>query len=742
MTTRLWLVLSALAVAMAVAPAFGDVTRPVHVQIKEREPGSFLVQWRVPKVLPVRAMPTPVLPESCRPEGERIFLDQPSGWMNRQVYRCSEGLLGKTVGISYPMPNPTISTVIRVEFLSGERFAQSLDPLEESWQLPAGNIGAIDAWLRDARLATLTGTRHVVGHWVHVAFLLALILLGGATGSIRLVSAFAVGQLTAVVLTAVIGRAFEPAAAEICVAIAVAFLARETLRAQPEQRRIDGLAAGAGLFHGLALAALLPAAPDATGVAWPELLVLVLGMDAAMLALALLVSGVGTLAARRWRTAWVRPALSYVIGGTAVAAALGLAFVSPAPETSVTTNPRLPGMSGARTASGLPVSRRLAPQTIDAPIQSYLAVEPFEVRNEVLVRVGEVASVIDLRVSRDGYIEIETQSEVARQIGELVVSQSVVEIDGRVADEIIDRVGFATADATGVLPRQTPVREALDSALVGVTIVYLIEGMPDAVTLSWSEFSEATPAVPATVIDPEASISTVLTEAQPALRWENDLMENPVVTVTGVAVEPARLPLPLISLALFAAAVVLFVGGLRGRRRTTSFAGARIALALALIVGPLARVAIALPASLGSASLGSAPSESSARRILASVLPNVYRAFEFRDEAAAYDRLAVAVTGATLTDVYLQHRRSLEMEERGGARALVDAVEVLDVGAIEPRDDGGFNADASWTVGGTVTHFGHRHFRQNRYDTRVAVVPIDGMWKIRSIEVLEQERIR
>jgi hypothetical protein len=45
-------------------------------------------------------------------------------------------------------------------------------------------------------------------------------------------------------------------------------------------------------------------------------------------------------------------------------------------------------------------------------------------------------------------------------------------------------------------------------------------------------------------------------------------------------------------------------------------------------------------------------------------------------------------------------------------------------------------------VGGSVTHFGHRHFRQNRYDTRVALVPVDGNWKIRSIEILEQERVR
>ncbi len=50
--------------------------------------------------------------------------------------------------------------------------------------------------------------------------------------------------------------------------------------------------------------------------------------------------------------------------------------------------------------------------------------------------------------------------------------------------------------------------------------------------------------------------------------------------------------------------------------------------------------------------------------------------------------------------------------------------------------------EAIWTVGGTVTHFGHRHFRQNRYDARVALVPDEGIWKIRLIEVLNEERLR
>ena len=82
------------------------------------------------------------------------------------------------------------------------------------------------------------------------------------------------------------------------------------------------------------------------------------------------------------------------------------------------------------------------------------------------------------------------------------------------------------------------------------------------------------------------------------------------------------------------------------------------------------------------------------------------------------------------------------MEERGGARARVEAVEVVEVDSVESNDSGGFSADAAWTVGGTVTHFGHRHFRQNRYDARVEVVPDQGIWKLGSVEILDEQRLR
>jgi len=127
------------------------------------------------------------------------------------------------------------------------------------------------------------------------------------------------------------------------------------------------------------------------------------------------------------------------------------------------------------------------------------------------------------------------------------------------------------------------------------------------------------------------------------------------------------------------------------------------------------------------------------------VLPDVYRAFEFPTGAAAYDPLALTVAGPTLRSVYLEHRGAVEMEERGGTRARVEAREVTQVDSVEPGGPdapGGFVTRAKWTVGGTVTHFGERHFRQNGYDARIVVVPVEGSWKIQSIEVLDEERLR
>jgi hypothetical protein len=719
--------------------------QPIQVQIQEQEPGAFLVQWRVPKIIPFEAMPTLALPEGCRAEGERTLIDQPGGWLNRQLYRCSEELAGRTIRILYPLYNASLTTLVRVDFLSGERFAHVLNPSEDSWRVPEAGAGEL-AWLRGARRAVVEGASHVFGHWVHVLFLIAICMLGRGSW-VRLITAFAAGQLAAVALVAGLGIAPDPGVAEICMAIAVAVLAAQALRPPEARRQLGALAAIAGLFHGFGVAVTHARPEGVVGPEWLYLAFVVLGMDTALLALAFGVSTAGDLVARRWPSVPRRRALAYAVGGASVAVALSIGLGgTPAAEAETSTTPRLPGTAAASSGASVPGSRRLAPRAPDVPIQSFLAVEPYEVRHQVLVRLAEAVEPLGMadlpmpeteETGGDRFVEVEAQAAVGERVAAFVVENTTIAIDGEMVAPIVDRFAFMTVGRSGVLPRAVPERERLDEALVGVTIVYPVPGMPGEVTLQWETFAVATGIIAATVTDPETSASSELSTEAPALRWENLLTEDPIPTVAGIDVEPPTVPLPLASLALLAATLFLLVIALLGRRPKTSLTLSRVTLALAVVAVPIAGVTMPLPSAIRSV-----PTGGQARRILAGVRPNVYRAFELRDEAAAYDCLAVSVTGPTLTEVYLEHRRALELEERGGARARVEAVEILEVRDVEPAADGGFTAEAGWKVGGNVTHFGHRHFRQNRYDALVHLVPDEGVWKVRSIEILEEERLR
>ena len=382
----------------------------------------------------------------------------------------------------------------------------------------------------------------------------------------------------------------------------------------------------------------------------------------------------------------------------------------------------------------MPGSRRLATNTPDAAFQSFVSIEAFEIRHEVLVRLRDVAERIG--VTDGPELAVDEQDDVKQRVRDLVFAHMSLEIGGESPTPTSERVDFLTLDDKGVLPRPTPVSETVENAWVGLTAVYLTPTPCQSPSVDW-EFIEGAAEIPATVTDPESTRSVLLNPGEPALRWDNELAEDPTPRVSATAVEPPELIIPIWSLLPLAAALFLVVAGLRRRLPDLSFALARVMLVVAVILGPLGNLAMALPSSVGSA-----PSTVQAQRILGRVLPNIYRAFEFREESAVFDRLSMAVTGETLTEIYLEHRKVLAMEERGGAQARVEAVEVIEVDSVEPEDSGGFSARAVWTVGGTVTHFGHRHFRQNRYDARVLVVPNDDVWKIREIEVFDEERVR
>jgi hypothetical protein len=214
-------------------------------------------------------------------------------------------------------------------------------------------------------------------------------------------------------------------------------------------------------------------------------------------------------------------------------------------------------------------------------------------------------------------------------------------------------------------------------------------------------------------------------------------------TVAGVTVDDTliRMKLPLASLLCL---VLLVPVGLqiRKQRRNSRTIGLTLGLMVVLIAGsillyPFLKISVARPTVL-------APEMSTEKAVtvLDSLLKNIYRSFDFREEEDVYDRLATSVHGDLLSEIYLQNRRSLVVTQAGGAQARVKEVNIKDVD-VNPREDRplGLMFHAKWTALGTVGHWGHIHTRENQYEANITVEPVDGVWKITDLELLEEKRI-
>lgn len=376
-------------------------------------------------------------------------------------------------------------------------------------------------------------------------------------------------------------------------------------------------------------------------------------------------------------------------------------------------------------------------------LMSFLYVEPYEVRHEILTRVKDLAQWMDLGLRGDHYIEIDELEPLKQRIGEFLLKKNPVKVDGKSVKPILDRTNYVRLGLTGVQILEVPERLEIDSAVVGVIITYITDGMPQEVTVNWQLFTDQIQRVPATASDPAGPLPTYLTPEDNVHTWTNFLKhyELPTVRRTQVAGSLGELHIPVVS--LLGLAGFLGAGGWTLSRRRCARS-----MRLPLVVGalclattaaayPVAQVTISRPALMAGEL-----NDERASALLQTLLKNVYRAFDFRDEGDVYDKLALTISGDLLTDIYLQNRRSLAIQQAGGAQAKVKEVTVESVRA--ERADGGdltYAFHGTWTVLGTVGHWGHIHQRKNRYEAVVTVAAQDGAWKIVGLEMRDEQRI-
>ena len=361
-----------------------------------------------------------------------------------------------------------------------------------------------------------------------------------------------------------------------------------------------------------------------------------------------------------------------------------------------------------------------------ASMSGFIYVEPYEVRKEVIVRPVDLQSWVDLGLDGRTTIPAEIQPELKRRVAEFLRDHHPVEIDGASITPELARIHFLERTLRTSRVIEPPEDLDIYSAVLGVIFVYPTEGLPERVTMEWDLWSERLQRVPAASVDQAGPLGTYLEPEWRVLEWQNFLKNPELPTLTDVLPPPssiasAALWLRWMLLAMAIAALFWM------RRRPIP----RAPLALALTATSVVCFWLARDAYIDDAR---------SREVVSALLHNIYRAFDHRGEERIYDVLEQSVAGDLLERIYLDTRRGLVLTSQGGARAKVKEIEIEALSA-ERADEGAFRADATWSVGGSVGHWGHVHQRRNRMRAELLVAPVDGDWKLIDFDLIEEERL-
>jgi len=368
------------------------------------------------------------------------------------------------------------------------------------------------------------------------------------------------------------------------------------------------------------------------------------------------------------------------------------------------------------------------------PIMAYLTVEPYEVRMEILIQAREAVKFIGVNDKGMGSIPVESLEPVKNGILGTFQKANSILVDENEVDPILTRVDFVTLGPAGVILRTDPVVESLDNGIIGLTLIYETKELANNISVNWELFSESVQKIEATTIDPFGGATRILSPEDNILDWKRRLGGYKVAVIEEISVEQHQLP--FISIVLFLVVLILLVVSNRKAPKLVNRPLLLSVVGIAFLLYPFIRSSVDVP-------FGILPKPSDERTsiILDGLLTNVYRSFDIRNESEIYDRLSISVVGEQLSQIYLESRRLLELENRGGARARIDEVEILDINSVETTDEGGLRINATWKVSGSVNHYGHTHYRQNVSSAAITLLPVEKVWKLRNIEIINEQRI-
>ncbi|MBK3517803.1 HupE/UreJ family protein [Carboxylicivirga marina] len=627
---------------------------------------------------------------------------------------------------------------ITAQWLDGKTFKGFFTRTLNGIHVPLNQIMEVQYSTTDLlKTYFVTGLKHYGFKWIHVLFVLCLVLAMPNRKAYRMLLYFALGQMTAMLLAEMRIIGFELLFGDLVVLLLVIYTSYHLYRAK-KAPYLPALIFFTALIHGLSFGNELQTENLLMTQRIQAMFAFNLAIDLGNYSLgSLLLIVVYRIKRISLRSTY----LPMITGSLAVFCILflfedniladkkqTLDFQNSGQEVMVqtSTNNPIEGATGVSKSKGFMTS----------PIMVFLSVEPYEARKEILIKGSELVRILKLKTKKN-MIPAEQQEEIKARLEQLISTSDTTYINNHQIKAEKVNVNFVTLGRGGVSIKETAVDEDINEAIIGISLNYLMDDYPDSIRFAWHLFPD-NHEIDLSMVDPHATSADILCPDNNMVTWESRIKGFKVPAIEPIEVK--NRPIPIVSYGLWLILAIVFIILWYYRREKLEGTKNRICLLSLLILGfalfPFARPVLAMNA----ISHGK-PSVEKGERLLGDLLTNVYRAFDRKQEDVVYDRLAMSVTNEQLVEIYLQNRESMALENRGGARATVDEVNITELHKLSKLETNIYKVDIEWKVRGSVNHFGHTHYRQNKYRALVTFIIEKNVWKISDIEILDARRL-
>lgn len=238
-------------------PAAAHELRPAYLDLREVAANEFMVLWKVPAAGQMRLGIDARLPENCISSAEPVKSIEAGAYLERWTTNCTGGLKGRTISID-DLSSTMTDALAHITFLNGATEIARLKP-----DKPSFTVAGQQTTLEVAATYFLLGVEHILGGFDHLLFVLALILLiHDARQLVKTVTAFTVAHSITLAGAALGYFSLPQPPVEATIALSIAFVASEILKADPQAPRLSErytwvVAFAFGLLHGFGFAGAL-----------------------------------------------------------------------------------------------------------------------------------------------------------------------------------------------------------------------------------------------------------------------------------------------------------------------------------------------------------------------------------------------------------------------------------------------------------------------------------------------------